>query len=259
MRPHAGPSSGQPGVHRAMATYPAAHGAMGARPGEAGHARPGAASFGDRARTAPGEGARGAAAGRPAEAGRHEARMDPSHDPRVGGHAATNTRGEARALPPPRPFLHAEAHRDPASDRAMVARHAADFHSHNVRDFTPRERVLWQSGSWHNEWHYGRRGWWWEADGIWYPYALPIFPYPLEVADVVVYDTPFVDGPDLTYAEGVADDAAPPPAGLPDIPPLPPAPPGWYRCDTPSGYYPDLALCTVTWVRLPDPPAPGEQ
>jgi hypothetical protein len=209
------------------------------------------------------------------------------YDSRLGGSARLNTRGlrEAMGMPhAPRPFLHAPAHRDIAGDHAFAAAHAHDFHVRDVRGFTPRELSVWRGGRWHNEWHYGRRGWWWEVDGVWYGYPEPIWPYPVEVADLTVYDTPVIDGPDLTaYEEPVAapdatateDAAAEPPADQPPadqpqadqsaqqvaavIPPLPPAPAGWFRCEQPGGYYPGVNACGTGWTLVQTAPLPGEQ
>jgi hypothetical protein len=214
------------------------------------------------------------------------------YDSRLGGSARLNTRGlrEAMNLPhAPRPYLHAPAHRDIAGDHAFAAAHAHDFHVRDVRGFTPRELSVWRGGGWHNEWHYGRRGWWWEVDGVWYGYPEPIWPYPLEVADLTVYDTPVIDGPDLTaYEEPVAapdvtatdDTGAAPPADQPPadqppadqtlaeqpaqpvaavIPPLPPAPAGWFRCEQPGGYYPGVNACGTGWTLVQTAPLPGEQ
>ena len=196
----------------------------------------------------------------------------------MGGQAKLNTRGldaERAEHHEPRPFLRADAHRDIARERDFVARHERDFHSRFVRDFSRRELAAWRRGLWRNEWHYGRRGWWWEVDGVWYDYEDPVWPYPVEVAPLVVYDTPYVDGPDLTAVEAgpdtvstaapAPDDAAPTQpfdaAQLadPGIPPLPPAPTGWFRCGTPDGYYPMLGTCTGPWQLVDDAPLPGAQ
>ncbi len=214
------------------------------------------------------------------------ARQAARPDTRIGG-AASHTQGLQHGLAlaqalPPRPFLRSAGHRDPAADRAFLARHEGDFHTRQVRDFNPHELAAWRAGVWRNEWHYGRRGWWWEADGAWYSYPQPVFPYPVEVVEPVVYGTPVIDGPDLSSQEGVAeaagDPAAPPdpdspalasggvPAtdasstqpAAPDIPPLPPAPVGWYRCYTPSGVYPGVQSCGMAWQLVQTAPLPGE-
>jgi hypothetical protein len=189
--------------------------------------------------------------------------------------------GSAFAHQAPRP-IHAEVRPGEARDRAKVAddrafarNHEHDFHTRDVRAFTGRELAVWQSGLWRNEWHYGRRGWWWETDGVWYGYPDPIYPYPLEVATLEVYDTATVDGPDVEAYEPPASDQAsvpnvappdaaapgsPPPVNAPpayaEVLPLPAPPAGWYRCPTPGGYYPSIGLCASTWALVQEPPPP---
>jgi hypothetical protein len=236
----------------------------------------------------------------PAAAG-HAGRLAAIHDPRVGGSANLHTRGIEQGMTaphPPRPYLRADPHRDIASDRAFVMHHAGDFHTRDVRGFNPHELALWRAGNWHNEWHYGRRGWWWQADGVWYPYPEPLWPYPEQVAVLTVYEAPTYDGPDLSALEvpppASADapppapaDAPPPEAAAPaaqapelaatpgpapaadpatgqvmaaaSIPPLPPAPVGWYRCSSPSGYFPALTTCAESWDLVQNAPLPGDQ
>jgi hypothetical protein len=157
----------------------------------------------------------------------------------------------------PRSFLHADAHRDIGRDRAFIHDHEHDFHSRHVRDFDRHEMARWRRGLWRNEWHYGRRGWWWDVDGVWYDYPEPIWPYPEDVAPLVEFDTPVIDGPDLTLVELVAEPGTPPPPG-PEIPPLPATPLGWYRCDQPGGYYPGLDTCGTYWALVQNAPMPGE-
>ncbi len=180
----------------------------------------------------------------------------------------------------PRPFLHREEHREIARDRAFVAVHGRDFHTRFVRDFSPGEMQRWRRGTWRNEWHYGRRGWWWETGGVWYGYPEPVWPYPAEVAPLTAYETATLDGPDLSALEagsapiqemegqspGMASDAASAgpggaaaQAGASPIQPLPAAPVGWYRCEQPGGYYPVIASCPASWVLVQNAPMPGEQ
>jgi hypothetical protein len=210
----------------------------------------------------------------------------PRIDHRLGGDVPMHVNGTALASAPraaPRRYLHAPEHRDVAADHAFVDRHRGDFHTRNVREFSAKEMHVWRAGLWRNEWHYGRRGWWWEAGGVWYPYADPVFPFPLVVADLTVFDTPTVDGPDLTgVVDAAAPDAgdqpvaegAPPPeepapapgpadqtaqatpatqatpaaiSAPPGIPPLPPAPRGRYSCADPQGDFPGQNACSVPW------------
>ena len=208
-----------------------------------------------------------------------ENRSAGAHDHFPGGHLPGDRNRFAYARPaiaglhhadlPRRDYLHANAHRDLAAEHAFVDHHRGDFHAHRWADFSPHERALWRRGLWRNEWHYGRRGWWWEAGGAWYPYADPTFPYPLVVADLAVYDSPVVDGPDLEPLVDQPEDPSTEAAytslmpgtadAQPLIPPLPAPPQGWFYCGNPSGYFPDTSTCSVDWqlVQTP-PPAPAQ-
>jgi len=120
-----------------------------------------------------------------------------------------------------------------------------DFHGRDFRRFSFEERRVWGSGRWLHEIHNGRLGWWWVADGFWYYYPQPIYPYPtyIPAPEVVVNAPP----PYSPY------DAGPPP-------PAPPPPASWYYCDNPQGYYPYVQNCTVQWRPVPSTPpgyAPG--
>jgi hypothetical protein len=212
-------------------------------------------------------------------------------DPRLAPEAGLHTRGVEAAMAErheARPFLRPEEHRDVMRDRAFLARHEGDFHTRNVRDFSARELGAWRRGRWRNEWHYGRRGWWWDVDDVYYGYPEPLWPYPAEVATLAAYDTDFVDDPALQadaflqpdqvaaadqladgppVAEALADPAAagyvaqagapPRPAAaraLPAIAPLPAPPGGSYRCADPPGYFPDVPLCAAPWELVRAPP-----
>jgi len=166
-------------------------------------------------------------------------------DPRIGGAAASHTRGlvagAAVGVGAGLAAHHMAAHfmehpqaRDIGHDRAFVSEHAADFHERYVHDFSPVEFARWQGGAWSVGWHFGRLGWWWDVGGVWYPYAEPIYPYPLEVAALTVYGTDTVD---LGY----------PVADTPAIPPLPAGPVGVYSCADPPGYFPTVQSCAQPW------------
>ncbi len=147
-----------------------------------------------------------------------------------------------------RAFLQPDRQRDIAHDHAFVAEHAHDFHARYVRDFSPAELGHWRGGEWRNEWHYGRRGWWWQVGDVWYGYPAPVYPFPLEVAALATYDAPQVDGPDLSGYE-MPPGASPGQmaGGLPNIAALPAPDPGSYRCDDPSGAWPDVSSCQQPW------------
>ncbi len=184
-------------------------------------------------------------------------------DPRLGGHFPVRTVGFQHGFDhaQARPYLRPPADRDIGRDRDFVARHEHDFHTRDVRAFDHREFERWRHGLWRNEWHYGRRGWWWDVDGVWYDYPDPIFPYPLVVTALTVYEQPVIDGPDLQVEElpsaeimqasapGSRDVATP---TQPVIAPLPPPPPGRYACADPSGFFPDLSECHADWTLMSD-------
>lgn len=93
----------------------------------------------------------------------------------------------------------------------------------------------WHGGHWHHGHHDGRYGWWWVVGSLWYFYDYPIWPYWYERERVIV----------------VEQEAAP--AG-------PPPPAYWYWCESPKGYYPYVAQCSVEWkpVLAATPPPPPE-
>ncbi|MCC7276168.1 MAG: hypothetical protein IT561_26110 [Alphaproteobacteria bacterium] len=96
---------------------------------------------------------------------------------------------------------------------------------------------MWHGGYWNHSWRDGRLGWWWVADGYWYPYAEPIYPYPAY---------PYPAYPYPTYV--------PPPAPIIAPPPGPPPAQTWYACDDPQGYYPYVTQCNVPWRQVPVTP-----
>jgi hypothetical protein len=130
--------------------------------------------------------------------------------------------------------------RDPAREHVAAAAHEHDFHTRDVRRFTTQEREHWRTGRWHNDWHSGRFGWWFEVDDVWYAYPAPIFPYPLEVAPIVVEDAV---GPVVVDQQPVA-------AAVIAIAPLPPLPRAAYHCSNPEGFFPLVEECNVDWVAV---------
>ena len=102
-----------------------------------------------------------------------------------------------------------------------------------VGHFGARDLATWRAGYWWHGWRGGRLGWWWCADGDWYWYAAPIYPYPDVVAD--------------DYVPG-------------DYPG--PSAPMWYYCYDPPGYYPWVRACAAPWRPIPanpqPPPPPGQ-
>jgi hypothetical protein len=93
--------------------------------------------------------------------------------------------------------------------------------------FGPRERAVWTHGRWRHGRHNGRFGWWWWADGGWYFYDAPIYPYPDYVSQYV-YQEPTEDNGDY-----------------------------WYYCRDPQGYYPYVKRCYGSWEPVPAEPEGG--
>jgi hypothetical protein len=93
--------------------------------------------------------------------------------------------------------------------------------------FSPREAAVWRGGFWWHGFRGGRFGWWWHADGFWYWYDAPAYPYPAYVAGYYV----------------PADAYAPPS-------------PVWYYCYNPAGYYPYVHACPSGWRVVPAAPGP---
>jgi hypothetical protein len=127
-----------------------------------------------------------------------------------------------------------------------------DFHGRDFRRFSVEERRIWRSGRWFHEFHDGRLGWWWVADGFWYYYPQPIYPFPTYVGAEVVVNAP----PPYPPYDGPPSYDAPQPYGA--VPPAPPpqAAASWYYCDNPQGYYPYVQNCSVQWRAVPSAP-PG--
>ncbi len=174
---------------------------------------------------------------------------------RAGGVSTADLPRGQRAVDYPRVDRHPEV------ERAALAGRAHDFHTRDVRDFSAGERARWGHGAWRDEWHYGRRGWWWQVGGVWYPYAVPVYPYPEVVDAPAVYDNAVVD-----YGAGPSDSLVPP-APPPDLPPavaglgsplrgddglsiprLPAAEQVATHCNDPDGDYPDVRRCAQPWV-----------
>jgi hypothetical protein len=143
---------------------------------------------------------------------------------------------------------------------AEAAQHReGDFRDHrDPRSWNDHDRAVWRGGNWHQDWHDGRYGWWWEVGGIWYFYDHPVYPYPLEVSGIV--DVPaLVVAPGIGIGIGVVAPAPvvavppPPPPPQPMAPPMPVAaqPGTWYYCDNPPGYYPYVQACQTGWRPVP--------
>lgn len=94
----------------------------------------------------------------------------------------------------------------------------------DIRRFHEHDEMLWRSGRWLHGRHGGRLGWWWIANGLWYFYPAPVYPYP--------------------------DPYRPPVIAVP----AQPAPPAyWYYCPSLGGYYPYVPRCPVPWQGVAPP------
>jgi hypothetical protein len=105
--------------------------------------------------------------------------------------------------------------------------HGHDFHGRDFGHFSPAERRVWYGGRWEHGWHDNRFAWWRVADGGWYFYPTPIYPYPTYVPPAII-----------------VQQAPPMPTGLPPSQ-------FWYYCDSPPGYYPYVAACNGPWREVP--------
>jgi hypothetical protein len=181
---------------------------------------------------------------------RHEEGLASAHGADM-RHGAEMTRGPEMGRHEVAGFAHPPEHRDFGHERETIAMHGHDFHVRYVRDFSPYERARWRGGYWRSDWHYGRFGWWWNVGDGWYPYADPVFPYPVEVVQPAVYETQVVAEPD-------PEPAAAPAAVDRTIPLLPAPPPGRYSCASPAGYFPDVDSCNGPWQLAPDVPPPPQ-
>jgi hypothetical protein len=149
-------------------------------------------------------------------------------------------RGPGQPLSPGDPARHLDARvervRNLDRERDIARLHDHDFHVRDVRHFNEHEFEAWRHGYWHHDWYNGRFGWWFDVGGLWYPYAAPVFPFPLVVAPLVVADA-------VPVVEVTA------PAVV--VAPLPAAPAAAYYCGSPAGYYPTVALCPGGWTTQP--------
>jgi len=242
--PHGGPQGFGPGAHG-----PAEHGLAEHGLAEHGAGEHGPAGFGNAAAHNVGGPAHAGFAGHPNFA-------PAAHVTPVGGahalshHDVVEHRAEsARRFGP--------GH-DAARDREFVHMHEHDFHTRDVRDFDDGERARWADGAWHDDWHYGRYGWWYQVDDVWYPYDSPVYPYPVTVSEIVVPDTVLVDTrPELVATVGGNAVAMATPLAVATVTPtgeemvvrpLPAAPVVTYNCTTYSNVYPAVRLCPITWA-----------
>jgi hypothetical protein len=94
--------------------------------------------------------------------------------------------------------------------------------------FGARDLGAWRGGFWWHGFRGGRIGWWWFADGFWYWYDNPAYPYPDYVGEYSV--------PSDSYAPSDA---------------YAPSNQVWYYCPNPGGYYPNVPRCPAGWQVVP--------
>jgi len=96
----------------------------------------------------------------------------------------------------------------------------ADYGRRDVTTFNERERAVWYGGRWRHERHFGRLGYWWEVNGVWYYYDQPFAGPPSYVSEVEFMD----EGLD-PYAPVVVGQPAPVVVAVPPPVVYVPAPP----------------------------------
>jgi hypothetical protein len=112
--------------------------------------------------------------------------------------------------------------RGPGPRGQVHAAHAIGEHGYRFRGagqgrravgtFSVRERAVWSGGHWRHERRFGRDGYWWEVNGVWY-----------------FYDQPLAGPPDYVSEVEFGDDGADPDAPVVVVAPpviyVPPPPP----------------------------------
>jgi hypothetical protein len=89
----------------------------------------------------------------------------------------------------------------------------------DIGTFNERERAAWYGGRWRHEQHFGRYGYWWEVNGVWYFYDQPMAGPPAYVSDMEFMDDD-LDGP-VVYGEPAPVMVVPPPVVYVRPPPPP--------------------------------------
>jgi hypothetical protein len=88
----------------------------------------------------------------------------------------------------------------------------------DIGTFNERERAAWYGGRWRHEQHFGRYGYWWEVNGVWYFYDQPMAGPPAYVSEMEFVDDD-LDGP-VMYGEPAPVMVAPPPIYVRPPPPV---------------------------------------
>ncbi len=66
--------------------------------------------------------------------------------------------------------------------------HGADRGRRDLATFNERERAVWYGGQWRHERRFGRLGYWWEVNGVWYYYDRPFAGPPAYVSEMEFMD-----------------------------------------------------------------------
>jgi len=85
----------------------------------------------------------------------------------------------------------------------------ADHGRRDIATFNERERGVWLGGRWHHERRFGRLGYWWEVNGVWYYYDTPMSGPPAYVSEVEYLDDIDPNAPVVVEQPAVV--VAPPP------------------------------------------------
>jgi hypothetical protein len=75
-------------------------------------------------------------------------------------------------------------HRDATHSHRAIAHQAHEFRARDAHRFGRLEPAHWRAGHWSHRCYLGQCGWWWFADGQWFFYDRPVYPYPPVVAGV---------------------------------------------------------------------------
>jgi Putative zinc-finger len=116
-----------------------------------------------------------------------------SHSRMAEGASATSA--SRTATPPNDPYRLASA----PSDAATGVYDFRDPKTHGSRDvdsFDEKERLAWQEGTWRHERRFGRDGWWWVVDRVWYGYEQSTDGPPIYVSAIRFVNPLALNNPD---------------------------------------------------------------
>jgi hypothetical protein len=117
---------------------------------------------------------------KPAVQGQQHPPGPPGPGPRVGG--GPGGAAQFRGGGPPGQFHGAHA----LGERGYSFR--GEHGRRDIGSFNERERAVWLGGRWRHEQHFGRYGYWWEVNGVWYFYDQPMAGPPSYVSEMEFMD-----------------------------------------------------------------------